>query len=321
MGTLYAMTFVFVLQLLSPLFFVGWVAIAPPRSMLAFYIQALAFTMGLLAMSLTGLWLFPPWWAPWVFAGLLVMAFLIGWWRRHPFASSLPSGSMAWISTVAFIAVGGWGVYQSASALAGRAPQVGALVDLAFPLKGGTYLVVNGGSTISVNPHLMTLDASMARFHAYRGQSYGVDIVKLDQWGFRAEGLQPPEPTAYVIYGVPVYAPCTGVVMVAMDGLPDMQVPQMDRDHMAGNHVMLRCKDADVLLGHFKPGSLQIAVGDQVAVGKRIAAVGNSGSTGEPHLHIHAQQQGTISEPFSGNPLPMRFDGRFLVRNDRFVTP
>ena len=90
---------------------------------------------------------------------------------------------------------------------------------------------------------------------------------------------------------------------------------------MAGNHVLLRCKDADVLLGHFKPGSLKVALGNQVTVGQAVGVVGNSGNTSEPHLHIHAQQRGILSEPLSGNPLPMRFAGRFLVRNDRFLVP
>jgi Peptidase family M23 len=238
---------------------------------------------------------------------LLLPLFLVGW--------------MACTFTAAFIALGGWGAYQSAMAVAGRSPQAGALVDLAFPLEGGTYLVVNGGSDMSVNPHLMTLDASMARFYAYRGQSYGVDIVKLDEWGFRANGLQPPEPGAYFIYGMPVYAPCSGVAMVAMDGLPDMPVPQMDREHMAGNHVLLRCAGADVMLGHLQPGSLRVKAGDQVAAGQLVGAVGDSGNTGEPHLHIHAQQAGTALEPISGNPLPIRMDGRFLVRNDRVSVP
>ena len=164
-----------------------------------------------------------------------------------------------------------------------------------------------------------TLDASMPRFHADRGQSYGVDVVKLDEWGFRANGLQPREPTAYDIYGTSVYAPCDGVVLIALDGLPDMQVPQVDREHMAGNHVLLRCKDADVLLGHLKPGSVAVAAGNAVTVRDRIGHVGNTGNTGEPHLHIHAQHRGTLSEPLSGEPLPMRFDGRFLLRNGRVV--
>ena len=90
---------------------------------------------------------------------------------------------------------------------------------------------------------------------------------------------------------------------------------------MAGNHVLLRCQQADVLLGHFKTGSLKVAVGDLVTVGVGIAEVGNSGNTGEPHLHIHAQQAGTVSEPFSGNPLPIHLEGRFLVRSDCISIP
>jgi murein DD-endopeptidase MepM/ murein hydrolase activator NlpD len=133
--------------------------------------------------------------------------------------------------------------------------------------------------------------------------------------------LTPPEPSAYDIYGVPVYSPCAGEVIAALDGVPDMQVPQTDREHMAGNHVLLRCGNADVLLGHLKTGSVKVVIGQQLTVGQPMAKVGNSGNTGEPHLHIHAQQAGTAAEPLSGNPLPVRFNGRFLVRNDRVSSP
>ena len=314
------MKLIFLLQLVLPLSFIGWIGFAPPKSTLGFCTQALGTSAALLALALTGLWLFPPWWTPYVFAAFWLAAVFVGWRRCSPFATLWPSGWMPWIFWVTFIAIGSWGVYQSVNALVGRAPQAGVVVDLAFPLKGGTYLVVSGGSNNVINAHLMTLDASTPRFHAYRGQSYGVDVVKLDEWGFRANRLQPSEPNAYNIYGVPVYAPCGGIVLVALDGLPDMQVPLMDREHMAGNHVLLRCKNADVLLGHLKPGSVRVALGNQVAVGDHIGNVGNSGNTGEPHLHIHAHARGTASEPLSGDPLPMRFDGRFLVRNDRVQT-
>ena len=136
----------------------------------------------------------------------------------------LPVGWLDWFYTVVLIAIGTWGMYQSAGTLAGRAPQEGTIVELAFPLKSGEYLVVSAGSHLSVNPQLMTLDASTVRFQAYRGQSYGVDIVKLNSWGLRASGLLPPDPSAYCIYSEPVYAPCTGEIIAAQDGLPDMQV-------------------------------------------------------------------------------------------------
>ena len=61
------MTALFALQLALPLLFIVWMALAPPRSLLGFWIQLLATAAGLLAIGLTGLWLLPPWWAPYAF--------------------------------------------------------------------------------------------------------------------------------------------------------------------------------------------------------------------------------------------------------------
>ncbi len=100
-----------------------------------------------------------------------------------------------------------------------------------------------------------------------------------------------------------------------------MQVPEVDRDHLAGNHVMLRCADADVLLGHLQQGSVQVLAGRRVAVGDWLGLVGNSGNTGEPHLHVHAQGCGSIAAPLGGDPRSIRFNGRFPVRGDRIEAP
>ena len=194
-------------------------------------------------------------------------------------------------------------------------------LNLAFPLEPVRYLVVNGGSSSSTNGHLETLDATAARYRAWRGQSYGVDLVALDSFGLRARGVQPADPRAYVIHGARVLAPCAGQVVIAVDGLPDMQVPEVDREHLAGNHVLLRCLDADVMLGHLQPGSVQVHAGANVAVGDWLGWVGNSGNTGEPHLHIHAQDQGSTEAPLGGEPRPIQFNGRFPVRGDRFEAP
>lgn len=77
----------------------------------------------------------------------------------------------------------------------------------------------------------------------------------------------------------------------------------------------------DIVLGHFRQGSVRVGLNDRLAVGATIAEVGNSGATNEPHLHIHAQTPGTAEAPFSGAPIPVRLDGRFWVRNDRFEIP
>ena len=241
--------------------------------------------------------------------------------RSRPFASAVPAAWGMWIVAGLFAALGAASVYGTVIALHSRAAPPVRAVNLAFPLDPGRYLVVNGGSDISTNAHLKTLDASVPRFRDWRGQSYGVDIVKLDALGLRARGVQPPDPTAYRIYGRRVLAPCSGQVVLAVDGLPDMQVPEMDRDHMAGNHVLLRCGEAEVLLGHLRPGSVQVRPGAHVAVGDWLGSVGNSGNTGEPHLHVHAQRPGLAGAPWGGDPLPILFDGRFPVRGDRIESP
>lgn len=145
--------------------------------------------------------------------------------------------------------------------------------------------------------------------------------MALDLWGLRADAVMPADPRRYLIFGRPVIAPCAGAVIEAIDGLPDMPVPQVDHDHLAGNHVILRCANADILIGHFHQGSVVVRAGQRLKVGAAIARVGNSGNTSEPHLHINAQQHGTPEAPFSGAPIPIRIEGRYLVRNGRLIMP
>ncbi len=133
-----------------------------------------------------------------------------------------------------------------------------------------------------------------------------------------ARGLRPRDPAAYFIFGEPIYAPCSGLILGVENALPDLAVPEMDREHMAGNHVLLQCGQAVVLLAHMRLGSVAVRQGDTLEAGAYIGAVGNSGNTSEPHLHIHAQGPGTVAAPLSGVPLQITIKGRFLVRNDRF---
>ena len=195
----------------------------------------------------------------------------------------------------------------------------GPVIDLASPLEPGTYLVANGGAALSLNAHYEVLDESVPAHRRWRGEAYGVDLVAIDRWGLRANGIVPAEPSRYVIFGRRVLAPCAGEVVAAVDGLPDMIVPQADAVNLGGNHVFLRCGANNIVLGHFRKGSLRVHAGQKLETGDPIAEVGNSGNTSEPHLHIHAQMPGTVEQPFSGAPIPIRIDGRFLVRNERFV--
>ena len=315
------MTTFFTLQLIVPLILVAWMAAAPARSGLGFWLQLTATAAGLIAMGLTGLWLLPPWWTPYAFGVLLLPAAISAWRQRRPFVSVLPRSIAGWGGAAFFVALASVALWQTALALRGRAPPPEKQVELAFPLERGNYLVVDGGYALSINAHLTTLNPEVPRFNAWRGQSYGVDLVKINAAGLRTSGVQPAEPAAYLIYGTRVLAPCGGEVMVVVDGLPDMQVPKSDHVNLAANHVMLRCAGGDVLLGHLSSGSVKVQAGTRVRVGDWLGTVGNSGNTGEPHLHIHAQRPGSAHEPISGDPLPVSFGGRLLVRNDRISIP
>lgn len=307
----------YLLQAFSPLGLIGWLAFAPPGSAAGFWTQALSIGVALVAISLTGIWTFPPWWAPYVF-GALLLASVVGGLGKHDARSFWPHGFIGWISMAGFAVLALYAANEIRVALPARVIPSGRSIDLSSPLGPGAYFVANGGAAPSVNAHATLLDQSIARHRPFWGTAHGVDLVALDRWGFRADGIMPADPDRYVIFGRPVIAPCAGVVVAAVDGLPDMPVPQADTDHLAGNHVILRCAGADILLGHLREGSVLVGVGRKLSARDAIAEVGNSGNTSEPHLHINAQEPGTAEAPFSGAPIPIRINGRYLVRNDRF---
>ena len=315
------MIWLYVAQLALPLILIGWLLWRPARSSVGFLLQALGSFSALAVMALQGIWLLPPWWVIYLFAGTLGGTAWLAWRRIQPFSSPAPTTWSAWTVLIFFSVLGVTSTYGVAIAWQSRTAPDAGLVNLAFPLQPGRYLVVNGGMNISTNAHLETLDARFPRYRAWRGQSYGVDLVGLDRWGLRARGLQPADPHAYAIYGARVLAPCTGRVVSTVKALPDMQVPATDREHLAGNHVLLRCLDADVLLGHLQSGSVRVRAGAEVVVGDWLGLVGNSGNTGEPHLHLHAQGIGPVNAPLGGDPRPVKFNGRFAVRGDRIEMP
>jgi len=306
----------YLLQALVPVVLVVWLAFLPPRSDAGFWTQVLSSGLALVAISLTGIWTFPPWWTPYVFGALLFVSAASGLVKSRP-RSFWPKGPVGWISAAVFSVLALYAANEIRLVLAARALPSGRSIDLSSPLGPGAYLVANGGAALSINAHAELRDQSIVKHRPYRGTAHGVDLVAIDRWGFRSDGIMPFAPGAYRIFGRPVIAPCSGIVVAAVDGLPDMQVPQVDTDHLAGNHVILRCSGADILLGHFRKGSLLVRVGQRLGVGEAIAQVGNSGNTSEPHLHINAQEPGTAAAPFSGAPIPILINGRYLVRNDR----
>jgi hypothetical protein len=169
-------------------------------------------------------------------------------------------------------------------------------IDVGFPLTRGAYIVGQGGSEPASNYHAQN-----------RAQRYAVDLLKLNDAGMRARGLYPDDANAYAIFGDAIVSPCDGVVIEAVDGFPDAARISLDTKNPAGNHVTLRCGDANVTLAHFRRGSLAVRPAATITRGALLGRVGNSGNSTEPHLHVHAERDGA--------GVPLRFDGRWLVRN------
>ena len=180
----------------------------------------------------------------------------------------------------------------------------GQEIELAYPLRDGSYYISGGGNNRLINNH-----------NAFPPQDYAVDILRLNSWGRVRSGAS-DDLQSYEIFGVPIYSPCTGLVVRAVDGKPDQIPPSRDSANIAGNYVLLECQNAEILLAHMQEGSVLVAGGDEVQQGQEIGAVGNSGNSRQPHLHIHAERGGTPGQILDGHGVPMTFDGRFLVRNN-----
>ena len=250
-------------QLVVPVSLLAWLAFGRHATKARSIVVAALVATYVVAIGIAGLWLVLPWWLPFAYGAVVVWTIarrLRGNDRRPP-RPRVVSGLVVTvlIGALTMLLVGIVGL-----ALAGRRPP-GDPVDLAFPLGSGTYLVVNGGSQALINAHLGTLEGE--RFAPYRGQSYGVDLVRINRVGLRVPGLLPPDPAAYVDLWRSGPGAVSGRVVFAEDGAADMPPPQADRAHMAGNHVILECESVWIVLGHLQRGSVAVHVGQITELG------------------------------------------------------
>ncbi len=310
---------VLAVQVALPLALLLWLALMPLGSSLGFALQAAGIAASLFALARVAQWALPIWWLPWVYAGLWLVIVGTHFFRAHIAGLPLlPAGMWGWAGTglaLVLLSLGGW---YGGQALSGRTPPPVDIVDIANPFGPGVYLVGHGGSNTLVNGHMHTLDPPIDRLRRWRAQSYAIDFFGLGPWGLRASGWQPSDPAAYAIFGAPLLAPCPGMVVRAEGDWPDYNVPDSDQVNRLGNHVILRCGEAEIVFAHMRHGSVAVRPGDGVQVGDPLGEVGNSGASTEPHLHIHAQRPAPEgAPPLSSDPLALRIEKRFLVRGDR----
>ena len=172
----------------------------------------------------------------------------------------------------------------------------GKTFDVTFPLRSGTYYVLQGGGSIVTNP-----------FHVLAGNKRATDIVKLNSLGNQADDLPPRALSAYQIFGEKLYSPCPGSILEVRNSLPDNPPGNPDTKHPEGNYIVLQCRMGDILMAHLRRGSIKAVPGDAVTMGQPLAEIGNSGNTLEPHLHIEATKD--------GKPIWLSFNGLSLSIN------
>src|SRR5690606_4630510 len=120
----------------------------------------------------------------WVLLLLLVIAVALSarrhWDRPWRLAGPSPFASGRWKTLLSAVGLSGALLYV-VSGIVGE----GQVRQLSFPLREGWFMVGQGGGNFLLNHH-----------SGHRAQSHAADIVALNGWGFRAEGILPKDPGA-----------------------------------------------------------------------------------------------------------------------------
>ena len=149
--------------------------------------------------------------------------------------------------------------------------------------------------------------------HAWVAQRYAIDWLQTQMVdGARSTWKGPEDKNeSYFCYDQPIYSVAAGRVAGMSDGAPE-NVPHsgkyaiaIDFNNAAGNHVVVEIAPGRyVLYAHMRPGTVTVKPGDQVRAGEILGHVGNTGSSTEPHLHMHIDDHPSF---LAGNGVPYEF--------------
>jgi murein DD-endopeptidase MepM/ murein hydrolase activator NlpD len=171
----------------------------------------------------------------------------------------------------------------------------------------GQWTVINGGVTEETSHSWMIV-----------AQRYAYDFVITDEDGSTHAGTG-TDLTEYYAFGKPIHPPASGTVVKTKDRLRDHPHPgsgwlEWRTWDIRGNHVVIKHADGEYsLLAHLRKGSVTVSPGDHVDRGEVIGECGNSGHSGEPHLHYQLQDHPSF---WSAASLVPQFQDAIVVRDD-----
>jgi hypothetical protein len=184
-------------------------------------------------------------------------------------------------------------------------------IVIAPPLSGAGWLAANG----CCDPTTLHRAIRLSRGTGIaKPETFSIDWMRLE--GDRAYEGDGSQNEQWYGFGADLLAVADGVVVAARDDMPD-EVPLQAPQHLtqpidyAGNHVILEiAPGVYAFYAHMKAGSVAVEVGDRVSTGDVLGHLGNSGSTGGPHLHFGLLD---YPDPFVGESIPMVFGSYILT--------
>jgi len=145
-----------------------------------------------------------------------------------------------------------------------------------------------------------------------------LDFVRLDEE--RGYDGDPKRAESWYGFGEPVLAPADGTVVSVSDIHPDEPIGATGQTPAYGNHILLEIGNHRyAVMAHLKQGSARVSEGERVRLGQQIAAVGDSGNSLWPHLHIHVQDSPDLDH--QARTVPVVVSDVVLIRSGRESTP
>jgi murein DD-endopeptidase len=181
-------------------------------------------------------------------------------------------------------------------------------IVLSAPLRGGPWAAVHNPAWERGHRRVFYSVDGRARIPG----RFAIDWIKLDVNGRTARGDDDIVANS-IGYAEDVLAVADGVVAALRDDMAEEARVSTRRKHApedaSGNYIALDLgSNRYVFYEHLKPGSVRVRRGDRVQRGQVIAALGFTGDSTGPHLHLHVAD---AASPLGAEGLPFileRFD-------------